>query len=724
MINKHSKNSNSKDDNQEHLELVINTTGIGIWDWQIQTGELTFNNRWAEIIGYTVDELQPLQFDTWADSLHPEDLKSVKSLLEKHFNGDIAQYEVEARMMHKSGHYVWVHASGKLIERDDNDQPKRMFGMHLDITERKNAEEQMLVATQLLNESQQIGKLGGWKLDLKTGDLFWTDETYRIHDTSPNEFNPTVDAGVDYFLPESKKIISKALDEAVNNGIGYDLELETYTTKGNKIDIRTTCTVAMENGKPIRLAGIFQDISEQKNNQRKLEESNRNLADANSALKLSAHYDALTGLPNRNLLADRIEHAVKKSIRSKKYVAIAFIDLDGFKVINDSYGHDVGDEFLRQVSKQLSGALRAGDTLSRFGGDEFVAVLDELSELSESELIVSRMLDAVSATLSVKGRLLKTTASIGVTFYPLNNASPDQLLRHADQAMYIAKQKGKNRSYIFDIEKDEAVKHRNEELKRIAQALKNNEFLLYYQPKVDLRTNEVIGVEALIRWNHPQKGVLGPYTFLPAVEHDILNIDIGRWVIKTAFEQSQLWLSSGYNIAISVNISPLHIQHPEFVRELKEIINQHPNFKPESIDFEVLESSALKDIELASSIMADCVELGVSFSIDDFGTGYSSLAYLKQLPAKYLKIDQSFVRDMLVDSDDKAIVQGIIELAKVFNLQIIAEGVETPSHGELLMSLGSYIAQGYGIARPMPASDILMWLSKWKRNPCLVDGSI
>jgi EAL domain-containing protein (putative c-di-GMP-specific phosphodiesterase class I) len=290
--------------------------------------------------------------------------------------------------------------------------------------------------------------------------------------------------------------------------------------------------------------------------------------------------------------------------------------------------------------------------------------------------------------------------------------------------MYIAKQKGKNRSHAFDIEKDAAVKHRNEELKRIAQALINDEFLLYYQPKVDLRTHELVGVEALIRWNHPDRGILAPAMFLPVVEHDLLDIEIGKWVINTALQQAQRWQASGYDISISVNISPLHLQHAEFVSDLKYVIEQYPNFKAESLEFEILESSALKDIELVSSVMTKCEQLGVRFSIDDFGTGYSSLTYLKRLPAKYLKIDQSFVRDMLIDADDKAIIQGIIELAKVFNLKVIAEGVETPQHGELLLSLGSYIAQGYGIAKPMPASDILTWLVKWKQNPCLVDGSV
>ncbi|PKI18207.1 sensor domain-containing protein [Colwellia sp. 12G3] len=724
MSNKVPHVNEQQDDSRERLALVINATGVGIWDWQVQTGELTFNKRWAEIIGYTVEELHPIQFDTWSTNLHPDDLIKATKLLTQHFNGELKLYEVEARMKHKSGHYVWVQASGKLIERDDEGKPKRMIGTHLDITERKNIEEQMVVATQLLNESQQLGKLGGWKLDLKTGDLFWTDETYRIHDTSPEEFDPTVDAGVDYFLPKSKDIITKALDEAINNGIGYDLELETYTTKGRKIDVRTTCTVTLEEGVPVRLTGIFQDISTHKNNLRKLEKSNLNLAEANSALKLSAHYDPLTKLPNRNLLADRIEQAVKKSARNKTFVAVAFIDLDGFKEVNDRHGHNIGDELLKKVAHQLTHVLREGDTLARFGGDEFVAVIDDLSSPSESDLVVSRMLESVATTLNIEDKLLKVTASIGVTFYPLDNASPDQLLRHADQAMYIAKQKGKNRSYIFDIEQDTAVKHHNEELKRIALALNNNEFVLYYQPKIDLRTSEVIGVEALIRWNHPTRGLLAPAMFLPTVEHDILDIKIGEWVIKTALEQIQYWLSSGYDISISVNISPLHLQHDRFISDLKEMLDQYPNFKPESLEFEILESSALKDIELVHNVMRECHQLGVCFSIDDFGTGYSSLTYLKRLPAKCLKIDQSFVRDMLIDTDDKAIIQGIIELAKVFNLKVIAEGVETPSHGELLLSLGSYYAQGYGIAKPMPANEILTWLVEWKKNPCLVDRSV
>ncbi|MDP5069914.1 MAG: PAS domain-containing protein, partial [Congregibacter sp.] len=349
--------SSGQDDNRERLSLIINSIGIGIWDWQIQTGELTFNNQWAEMIGYTPDELAPIDFRTWSENLHPDDLVAAESALERCFSGEAELYEIELRLMHKSGHYVWVMATGKVVEMADDGNPKRMIGMHLDINERKKSEELQTLTSQLLTQSQQIAKVGGWELDLKTNHLFWTDETYRIHDTSPDDFNPTLDAGVDFYLPESKSTITKALDEAVKHAVGYDLELETFTTKGRKIDVRTTCVVTQEKGVAVRLAGIFQDISDQKAIQRKLEQTNFDLAAANSALKLSAHYDPLTGLPNRYLLDDRMQQAIVKSARTKKVLAIAFIDIDGFKKVNDSHGHSIGDELLKKIAGELKNTL-------------------------------------------------------------------------------------------------------------------------------------------------------------------------------------------------------------------------------------------------------------------------------------------------------------------------------------------------------------------------------
>ncbi|MDP5072231.1 MAG: GGDEF domain-containing phosphodiesterase, partial [Congregibacter sp.] len=302
-----------------------------------------------------------------------------------------------------------------------------------------------------------------------------------------------------------------------------------------------------------------------------------------------------------------------------------------------------------------------------------------------------------------------------------DSGDPDHLLRHADQAMYLAKQKGKNCYHIFDIKKDVAIKYRNEKLARISRALSNNEFELYYQPKIDLTSRKVAGVEALIRWHHPEKGVLPPAEFLPEIERHTLGVEIGKWVIQAALDQLHEWQVSGSDVAISINISPLHLQHTSFVSDLKVCLEQYPDYRPGTLECEIVESSALNDVDLVSKIIKDCNELGVDFSIDDFGVGYSSLVYLKRLPVKYLKIDQSFVRDMLVDTDDNAIVQGIIELAKVFNLTVIAEGVETSQHSDVLLSLGCHLAQGYGIARPMPAGKLLPWLAEWTAHPHLVD---
>lgn len=724
MIKPSSLITDSKSDNVERLELIINATGVGIWDWQVQTGELAFNQRWAEIIGFAVDELQPMSVKTWEHGVHPEDLPKAKDLLEKHWRGELELYEVEFRMRHKRGHYVWVLASGKVIEWEEGGQPKRMLGSHQDVTERKNRERERIIANQLLQESQKIAKVGGWELNLETGLLYWTDETYRIHETSPEEFDPSVDAGVDYFLPDSRDKISQALDQAINHCQGYDLELETLTTKGRKIDVRTTCNVTVKDGKATRLTGIFQDISDHKNIQRKLELSNLNLEQANGALQLSAHYDALTELPNRILLSDRMQQAMTKCSRHHQIVAIAFIDLDGFKFINDTYGHSAGDQFLREIAHHLKNCLREGDTLARIGGDEFVAVIDELNGVDSSHAILSRLLEAATTDLYIDGELLKVTASIGVTFYPQKNCSPDQLLRQADQAMYKAKQLGKNRKHIFDIEKDVAIKSRNEELDRLRTALEEDEFILFHQPKIDLQSHEVIGMEALIRWQHPEKGILPPAAFLPVIEQDSLIIELGEWVMTSALKQLDEWRVNKMEMPISVNISPLQLQDSDFVLRLEKMLKEFPLVNPKNLELEILESSALKDITMVSGVIHDCNKLGVKFSIDDFGTGYSSLTYLKRLPAEYLKIDQSFVIDMLGDENNRAIIQGIIELAKAFNLKVIAEGVETPAHGEVLISLGCYLAQGYGIAKPMPATVIPQWMEKWQGNPVLVDGSL
>tara|TARA_R110001583_G_scaffold77367_3_gene210698 strand:- start:6459 stop:7871 length:1413 start_codon:yes stop_codon:yes gene_type:complete len=433
-------------------------------------------------------------------------------------------------------------------------------------------------------------------------------------------------------------------------------------------------------------------------------------------LQHQALHDVLTNLPNRVLLADRLSQSMVQSQRHHNLLAVVFLDLDGFKEVNDTYGHDLGDELLIIASLRMKEALREGDSLARIGGDEFVAVLADLTTVEDCEPILDRLLLAASESVKVGNVELNISASIGVTLYPQDNVSADQLMRHADQAMYVAKESGKNRYHLFDKAEGDAIKVQRDNLEDIRTALDNHQFVLYYQPKVNMRTGSVIGAEALIRWEHPERGLLSPLEFLPLIENNSMMIELGEWVIDSALTQISQWQLMKLNIPLStsVNIAAIQLQQTNFVNRLKTLLADHPDVPPRYLELEVLETSALEDVQHVSIIMDACIELGVNFALDDFGTGYSSLTHLRRLPANLIKIDQTFVRDMLIDVDDLAIVEGVIALAKSFKRDVIAEGVETVEHGTSLLKIGCELAQGYGIARPMPASDIPNWINEWK----------
>jgi EAL domain-containing protein (putative c-di-GMP-specific phosphodiesterase class I) len=359
-------------------------------------------------------------------------------------------------------------------------------------------------------------------------------------------------------------------------------------------------------------------------------------------------------------------------------------------------------------------ALREGDTLARLGGDEFVAVMVDLGETQACVPLLTRLLQAAEKTIEIDGLALQVTASLGVTFYPqVDEVDADQLLRQADQAMYQAKLSGKNRYHVFDAVQDRHMRGHHESLDRIRSALVNQEFLLYYQPKVNMRSGEVLGAEALIRWQHPEQGLLPPSEFLPIVEDHPLAMEIGEWVLQEAMRQLEQWVQQGLHLGVSVNVGARQLQQPDFVTKLQALLAKHPSVKPELLELEVLETNALEDLAHVSNVIEACGVMGVHFALDDFGTGYSSLSYLKRLPASLLKIDQSFVRDMLDDPDDLAILEGVIGLANAFHRDVIAEGVETMEHGTLLLQLGCELGQGFGIARPMPAVQLPAWAAQW-----------
>jgi diguanylate cyclase (GGDEF)-like protein len=416
------------------------------------------------------------------------------------------------------------------------------------------------------------------------------------------------------------------------------------------------------------------------------------------------------------LLADRLSRSMVQCQRRNRSLAVAFMDLDGFKAINDLHGHDVGDELLIQVAQRMKEALREGDTLARIGGDEFIAVMVNLENIEDSEPVLKRLLKAAATPVNLCDVMMQVSASIGVSFYPQDHVDADLLMRHSDQAMYVAKQAGKNRYHFFDTAQDNAIKTHGQSIGDIRSALVKREFVLHYQPKVNMHTGEVIGVEALIRWQHPERGLVPPLEFLPAIEGHAVSLELGEWVIDEALRQINQWQNIGVNLPVSVNISAYQLQQDHFKTSLADLLAAHPEVPPRSLDLEILETSALHDISQVSATMNACHELGVRFALDDFGTGYSSLTYLKRLPAYLIKIDQSFVRDMLEDADDLAIVEGVVGLAKAFRRDVIAEGVETIAHGVALLQLGCKLAQGYGIARPMPGSDIPEWVSNWKAD--------
>ncbi|MBF0244988.1 MAG: EAL domain-containing protein [Planctomycetes bacterium] len=446
---------------------------------------------------------------------------------------------------------------------------------------------------------------------------------------------------------------------------------------------------------------LFTDITAQKEHE--------------AQLRHIAHYDTLTGLANRTLLADRLHQVMARSRRWKKQIAVAYIDLDGFKGVNDTHGHEVGDKLLIAIAERMTSSVREEDTISRLGGDEFIALLTDFRDNRDCEILIYRLLSACSEPLSIDGLTLQVSASIGISFYPQPiEIEPDQLIRQADQAMYQAKLEGKNRFFEFDHNREHHVRNLHREIEAIKQALENDEFTLHYQPQVNMRTGEVLGVEALIRWQHPQQGLLPPGQFLPAVERDRFAVEIDYWVLERVFQQLQVWQHTGLEIVVSVNLSGRTLHTEGFLERVNALVAYYPTIKPAQIKLEVLESTALDDIPRVSQLICQCNEIGIGFSLDDFGTGYSSLTYLKRLPASQIKIDQSFVRDMLSESDDLAIIEAIIGLSSAFCREVIAEGVESLEHGEVLISLGCELAQGYQIARPMPADELPAWVEQWR----------
>ncbi|WED24517.1 EAL domain-containing protein [Vibrio sp. JC009] len=655
---------------------------------------LECNDGLSELTGSSYEEL--IGSDAY-QMIAPDDLERV---LQNVHRGYAESYEVTG--VRKDGSRYPMSIKGKNIVYKG--RTARVSEM-IDITERRRNEDQLKLAASVFTHARE---------GIMITDIF--GNIIDVNDT----FSYITGYSREEVLGENPRILSSGkhskefysdMWQSLEKDKQWSGEIWNKRKNGDLFaELLTISAVSDEYDRTQNYVALFSDITPMKHHQQQLEHI--------------AHYDPLTNLPNRMLLADRLYHDMAQCDRRGQSLAVAYLDLDGFKQINDTFGHNVGDELLIKLSALMSKSLREGDTLARIGGDEFVAVLADIKKMGDCEQVLNRLLEAAMSPVTINDRTHQVSTSIGVTLYPNDGVDADQLMRHADQAMYIAKQMGKNRYHLFDVYKDKSIQTQRETIEHISQGMENDEFVLYYQPKVNLKTGEVVGVEALIRWQHPERGLIYPGDFLPTIENQAISLVLGDWVIDTALRQMERWQAEGLDVVVSVNIDAFQLQQPDFATKLENALEKYPTIKPSSLWLEILETSALGDMGEVLSTMKACLELGVSFSLDDFGTGFSSLTYLKRLPVNLLKIDQSFVRDMLEDADDRAIVMGVISLASAFNLRVIAEGVETLEHGAQLLSMGCELAQGYGIARPMPAKDLPDWIIQWSRDGTRLENGV
>ncbi len=461
----------------------------------------------------------------------------------------------------------------------------------------------------------------------------------------------------------------------------------------------TISAVKDGNDETTHYVGVFTDISQ--------------IKEAQDQINFLAHHDALTRLPNRALFRERFDHALMHARRENASIALLFLDLDRFKTVNDTLGHPVGDQVLLEVSKRMNQIVRASDTLARLGGDEFVLLLEEQTDAQHAAVVARKLLDLFSRPMIIGEHELVVTASIGITLYPNDGEDSDKLIRHADRAMYDAKQQGRNTYRFFTQALTEGALERLMMENHLRHAVTRNELILHYQPIVNLETRQLQGIEALVRWQHPEQGLIAPGLFIELAEEIGIIGEIGQWVLRAACTQLARWDRDGFKVPrISVNLSVQQIDREGLITMVSEELNSS-GLSPERLELEVTESMLIRNPELSRTVLSELRTIGVKFAIDDFGTGYSSLAYLKLLPLDHLKIDQSFVRDIGKDANDEAIVRAIIAMSKSLGLESVAEGVEEAHQARFLQQAGSNLAQGYLYSRPLPADEIF---SNWIRT--------
>jgi diguanylate cyclase (GGDEF)-like protein/PAS domain S-box-containing protein len=669
---------------KERMELALMGSHDGIWDWNILDNSVYFSPRWKEIIGYTDKEL-PNEVSSWNDRIHPDDIEKAWEDVYKNVNGETEYYENIHRLKHKDGHWVWIQDRGK-VQFDEQGKAVRMIGTHTDITEQKEKELQLLHQAQMIQQTHEAvnttdlkGYISGWN---KGSELLFG---YKAEEVIGKHISLL-------FPKETYEIFVKHMPELMKKE-EYRTTLSLVKKSKDKVLIDISLSLLKDNsGSKMGIVGYLRDITERK----KTEE----------ALQYQAHHDALTGLPNRVLFMDRLKQGIEKAKRHQEGVAVFFIDLDKFKHINDSLGHSVGDQVLKIIAKRLQDIIRKEDTLARLSGDEFTIIMEDLKHPEDASLLGKKILKTLCEAILMNDQRLYVSGSVGISFYPQDATDAQSLLKYADTAMYRAKEEGRNNYQFYAPEMTELALKRILMQNSLRQAIDNEEFMIYYQPQMNISTNSLIGVEVLIRWCHPTIGVLMPDEFIPLAEESGMIAEIDQWVMKTAMMQISQWYKEGLNPGVlGLNISISQLDKINFLQQIKESLLRN-DFDPAWLELEITESQMIKKPEEAITKLHQINALGIGISIDDFGTGYSSLSLLKRLPINRLKIDRSFVRDITYDEEDAAIVKAIIALAKSLKLDLIAEGVETSEQRDFLIDHGCINIQGHYFSHPLPKEEM------------------
>lgn len=679
---------------EQRFQAMLEQAPIGILLHDAQSGSILDGNReaWRSFGADSLAGLAEHQSEIWAEP--PYDWNGALARIHQARDHGRQQFDWLSRRL--DGSQFWMQVTLTSIRIDDRDC---VLAACIDVTLRREAERLLRESDKrfrtLLRDVPGVA-IQGYGLDGRV--LYWNRASEQLYGYS--EAEALKSSLIDLIIPpEQRAAVHESLRAVAAGGSIDNGELELMRKDGSRVTVYSSHSVLRRRGLPTELFCLDIDLSEQKRHEDEL-------------IRI-ANFDGLTDLPNRKLLAERMREQCARADRNRNRLAVCYLDLDEFKPINDRYGHGVGDRVLTEIADRLRGLVRQSDVVARLGGDEFVLLLEGFSDTTDLERRLNAVLERIGQPMIIDSHKLQVLASIGVTLYPDDASDPDTLLRHADQAMYRAKAQGRNGFSLFDIGMEEEFQQRRDRLLEIRAGLEGEQFELFYHPKIDLRSGAVIGVEGLVRWRHPERGVLVPASFLGDLDRSDLEGRFGSYVIEQALGQLERWLAQGLVLPVSVNLSGPHLLSPGFVDQLKELMARHPRVTPGLLQVEILESAALADLDRATAVLDQIRRIGLQVSLDDFGTGYSSLSHLRSLPVDEVKIDQSFVRRMLTNLSDYSIVRSVISLANAFGLRVVAEGVETLDHMAALTELDCELAQGYAFAHPMVAEDLPAWLRQW-----------